>query len=197
MRNRGADLPDIIAAFEACDIDGDNSISASELHAVLVAIGANITQAEVMNQIKRVKDALPVRDAPRVAPDSGSVATAAGGSQYNLDDNLGIVVRKQVLAHREKRKKAAGRARYAERGYATLALGLHRDVDYYHRHHEEEHKTRGETAHGWTLASQVPAPFSIYTVRYIYIDIDIQFLHKNLAYILSGAGSWQSRRAER
>eukprot|EP01043_Picozoa_sp_COSAG02_P007865 COSAG02_NODE_243_length_27457_cov_16.852328_4_plen_679_part_00 len=145
-----ADLPDIVAAFEACDVDGDNRISASELHAVLVAIGATVTPTVVKEQIKRVKAATPADDDASLFAHDSAEAAAGGGSEYGMDAAVGIVVRRKWLTHRKHRKKIAARARYAERDYAALALGAHSNLAWYKRHHEEErNKLLGDTnAHG-------------------------------------------------
>lgn len=136
----GADLADIIAAFEACDIDGDNRISASELHAVLVALGATVSLADVREQIKLVKGATDVTEPSPFVLDR-SVANPGGGSEYGIDAYVGIVVRKKKLLRPRRRKKVRPvvRTRYAERDYRTLALGAHTNLGWYKRHHEEVH----------------------------------------------------------
>jgi Ca2+-binding EF-hand superfamily protein len=134
-----ADLPDILGAFEACDIDGSNTISASELHAVLVAIGAEITMSEVKELIAKVK---AEEDEISESSEEDSVtAIATGGSQYTMDER-GLHMRRKKLAHRKHRSKLHSQARYGARDHAPITLGYHSNPDVRKQKLQDQHDQR-------------------------------------------------------
>ena len=132
-----ADLPDVLGAFEACDIDSSGAISASELHAVLVAIGADISVAEVEQLIANVKE--ESSSSSDSTSDDDSVSTAAnagGGSRYTMDER-GLRMKRKKLAHRKHRHNlSASTVRHAVRDHAPISFG--NAVNFSERQRERE-----------------------------------------------------------